>query len=773
MVTVGIYVRENPAALSETLASLERCSDDADVVIVPDHHDSAVDEALGSLRQYRQLPEGAVGPAAAFNRLAASTAARVVVLLESGSIATAGWLDRIRAAFEHDVRAGLAGPSTNLSWNPQRAAGAPEASAPLDCVDAFAAALAERCGERRSTLEPLYSLADFCYAVKREVIEAIGPADEGFGGGPCWEMEYNARAARAGFAGVWVHASYVHRRPIGRRRLQNEARLFADARRRYQDRICGLQLRAARREYCGRCEGDACEHFAPSNLLLVQRSDATPTSAPTTLVVAAAEPAIVVSSAEPMVSCIMPTRDRRPFVGRAVAQFLAQDYPNRELIVVDDGSDPIEDLLPADPRVRLLRPTRRLTVGAKRNLACEEARGDLIAHWDDDDWMAPWRLRYQVHELVRTGADVCGLDRLYFHDSACGRAWQYVHPAERGRHWVAGGTLCYRKPIWRGQPFADVNEGEDTRFVWNLRDARLLALDDPTFYVATVHDGNTSRKRTSDRRYQPVSAGVVERLIDPPGPRQPLVSCIMPTRDRRRFVPLAIEYFLRQDYPNRELVVIDDGGDRVEDLMPADPRVRYIGVPSGSIGEKRNVAVRAAAGEYIAHWDDDDWYAPGRLSAQLQPLISGEADITALSMRHVLALTSLEFWRCEPALHARLHHRDVCCGTIVFARALWERNGPYPPFNVGEDVRFLQKAAASGVRVRRLDDNDLFICVRHGGNTWRIVWDWTRAIAGWTRSDQPPGLSDADYERYCELAVCTPAIRGRVALVAETMGAGV
>ena len=51
---------------------------------------------------------------------------------------------------------------------------------------------------------------------------------------------------------------------------------------------------------------------------------------------------------------------------------------------------------------------------------------------------------------------------------------------------------------------------------------------------------------------------------------QPLVSCIMPTADRRRFVPLAIQNFLQQDYPNRELVILDDGQDSVADLAPAD-----------------------------------------------------------------------------------------------------------------------------------------------------------------------------------------------------------
>jgi glycosyltransferase involved in cell wall biosynthesis len=56
---------------------------------------------------------------------------------------------------------------------------------------------------------------------------------------------------------------------------------------------------------------------------------------------------------------------------------------------------------------------------------------------------------------------------------------------------------------------------------------------------------------------------------------RPLVSCIMPTYNRRAFVPRAIQYFLRQDYTNRELIIIDDGTDVISDLVPADECIRY------------------------------------------------------------------------------------------------------------------------------------------------------------------------------------------------------
>jgi glycosyltransferase involved in cell wall biosynthesis len=207
----------------------------------------------------------------------------------------------------------------------------------------------------------------------------------------------------------------------------------------------------------------------------------------------------------PLVSCMMPTHNRREFIPRAVELFLAQDYPERELIVLDDGSDPIEDLMPTDPTVRYVRLEGRRTIGAKRNLACEISRGSIVAHWDDDDWMARWRLSYQVSALLGApSAQACGLARLRFHEPASGRNWEYVSPPTQ-RPWVAGGTLCYWKALWTSHHFSDLDEGEDSRFVWSLPAGSVLSLPDSTFYVATVHPGNTSPKKVHDPRWRLLS----------------------------------------------------------------------------------------------------------------------------------------------------------------------------------------------------------------------------------------------------------------------------
>lgn len=56
----------------------------------------------------------------------------------------------------------------------------------------------------------------------------------------------------------------------------------------------------------------------------------------------------------------------------------------------------------------------------------------------------------------------------------------------------------------------------------------------------------------------------------------PLVSCVMPTADRRAFVPQAIRAFLRQEYEPCELLILDDGADAIGDLIPDDERIRYV-----------------------------------------------------------------------------------------------------------------------------------------------------------------------------------------------------
>jgi glycosyltransferase involved in cell wall biosynthesis len=187
----------------------------------------------------------------------------------------------------------------------------------------------------------------------------------------------------------------------------------------------------------------------------------------------------------------MPTRNRRRFVRQAIWYFLRQDYPEKELLVVDDGEDSVSDLVPADDRIRYVRLDSRTRLGAKRNVGCELARGEFIAHWDDDDWFAPRRLDMQVAELRRSGVAACGADELLHYRLEAGDAWlcRYGGP---DRPSVAGGTLLYRRAAWADHPFADVDVGEENAFLRALGRDRVRAASGTPFQVAVIHGSNAA-----------------------------------------------------------------------------------------------------------------------------------------------------------------------------------------------------------------------------------------------------------------------------------------
>jgi glycosyltransferase involved in cell wall biosynthesis len=465
----------------------------------------------------------------------------------------------------------------------------------------------------------------------------------------------------------------------------------------------------------------------------------------------------------PLVSCLMPTYNRRAFVPRAVELFLAQDYPHRELLVLDDGSDAVGDLLPADPRIRYHRLSGRLALGAKRNLAAERAAGEILAHWDDDDWMAPWRLRYQVRELLEAGVDACGLERLFFHDPEGDRAWEYRYSGLLP--WVAGGTLCYTRSFWEGHRFAARGEGEDNDFLWRHK-PRLLRLADPGFYVATVHRGNTSRKHTATANWHPVEPQALPHRRPsppPPGDDGPRISCVMPTGGRQAFALQAVHYFLRQSWPNKELVIVDTGTDGLEERLPADRRLRYLRSPGGaSLGAKRNLGIAESSGELIAGWDDDDWYSPRRLEIHAEALLREEADLCAPRPELFYEMASDRFWELSAEQWERLFFQGIVLGAaMVFRRRLWEEGLRYPNIDFCEDMLFVKDLLARRGKLIKVANGGSFVCIRHPGNTWRFICGAQGGARGWRQVPRPPFFSTDDHAFYRRLssAGSAPAAR--------------
>jgi glycosyltransferase involved in cell wall biosynthesis len=186
------------------------------------------------------------------------------------------------------------------------------------------------------------------------------------------------------------------------------------------------------------------------------------------------------------VTCLCLTRNRRRWLPQAIACFETQTYQPRELLILADGED-VRDLLPDAPNVRLIHLSDCKSIGEKRNFGCEQASGEIICHWDDDDHSTAGRLVDQILRLTDSEKQVTGYHSMRFTDGE--RWWLY----QGQRHYALGTSLCYRKEWQRTHPFKALQVGEDNAFVaeaWNA--GQLVAADAADLMYATIHPGNTS-----------------------------------------------------------------------------------------------------------------------------------------------------------------------------------------------------------------------------------------------------------------------------------------
>lgn len=189
-----------------------------------------------------------------------------------------------------------------------------------------------------------------------------------------------------------------------------------------------------------------------------------------------------------LVSCLCVSHHRVAMLRRAVACFLAQTHAPRELVVVFGDDDPAtRDYLLGleEPSIRPVEvaTSRRLSLGALRNISLDAARGRYIANWDDDDWHAPTRLAAQLRALHDHGRPACVLWRWTIYDEVGATAY-----LSAGRPWE-GSLLAERSAMPR---YPDLSRGEDSVVVKQLLAGKnLVALDNPELFVYVFHGANT------------------------------------------------------------------------------------------------------------------------------------------------------------------------------------------------------------------------------------------------------------------------------------------
>lgn len=200
-----------------------------------------------------------------------------------------------------------------------------------------------------------------------------------------------------------------------------------------------------------------------------------------------------------------------------------------------------------------------------------------------------------------------------------------------------------------------------------------------------------------------------------------LISCLTVTRPGRlALLRHCIDDFVHQTHPERELVIVHDGGpdfDASVQALTADarhPAIQVHSVAGASLGELRNRSVALARGELICQWDDDDRYHPQRIALQYRALTEGRADFCFLQdqLHWFVASGQLSWddWSQEA------YPLDFVQGTLLGRR---DRMPVYPAAVRGEDTQLCYDILRNGHRVARLKDAGwCYIYVFHGRNAF-------------------------------------------------------
>ena len=95
----------------------------------------------------------------------------------------------------------------------------------------------------------------------------------------------------------------------------------------------------------------------------------------------------------------------------------------------------------------------------------------------------------------------------------------------------------------------------------------------------------------------------------------PLITILLPTFHRRDFLPAAIRSIHDQSFANWRLLVLNDGGEDVADIVAGfgDPRIEYHALPHRGKGATLNAGLALVQSKYIAYMDDDDLVYPDHL----------------------------------------------------------------------------------------------------------------------------------------------------------------
>jgi len=219
------------------------------------------------------------------------------------------------------------------------------------------------------------------------------------------------------------------------------------------------------------------------------------------------------SAKYPYVSICTPTYNRRPFISAMIKCFDHQTYPkNRmEWIIIDDGTDKIEDLVKNHPNVAYFKYDDKMTLGRKRNLMHEKSRGEILVYMDDDDYYPPERVSHAVEKLQSDKKALCaGSSEIYIYFKHVQKMYQFG-PYKQSH--ATAGTFAFKRELINNKYDDDACLAEEKSFLKDYT-VPFIQLDPVKTILVFSHEQNTFDKRKLLDNPNPQFVKESEKTVD-------------------------------------------------------------------------------------------------------------------------------------------------------------------------------------------------------------------------------------------------------------------
>lgn len=221
----------------------------------------------------------------------------------------------------------------------------------------------------------------------------------------------------------------------------------------------------------------------------------------------------------PLVSICTPTFNRRPFIPILIRCFMHQSYPKHrvEWIILDDGSDPIGDLVMDIPQVKYFYHSERMNLGKKRNLMHEKCKGDFIVYMDDDDYYPPERISHAVEMLQKNPQVLCaGSSEMHIYFKHIQRIVQFG--PYNSNHSTAA-TFAFRRELLNHTKYNEEScVAEEKEFLKNYS-IPLVQLETTKSILVFSHVHNSFDKKAmldNPNKYMKISSKTIDDFIKEP-----------------------------------------------------------------------------------------------------------------------------------------------------------------------------------------------------------------------------------------------------------------